>query len=52
MAGNFSVLNSPDGPTAVFYAGKLGNKSLFPVGIAILAVVMAAAAILFFKKRK
>lgn len=52
MHGNFSMLAGADGPTSVFYAGKLGKGSLLPIGIAVLAAALAAAVALFFKKRR
>lgn len=52
MQGNFRILAGPDGPTSVFYAGKIGKGSLFPIGIAVVAAAMIAVAVLFFQKRR
>lgn len=50
MVRHFSVLSGSDGPTAVFFAGKLG--SFIPVVIALLTAVIAAAIVLLLKKRR
>ena len=50
MVKSFSM-SGPNGPTSVFFAGKLDHDSLIPVGIAVVAAAVAVA-VLFLKKHK
>lgn len=48
---SFSIIGASDGPTAVFYAGKLGDGFAW-TGLAVGAVMLAVGLLLFFRAKK
>ena len=45
-----AVIGGADGPTAIFLAGKVGNGTI--MGIIAIGIVLVAAALYIYKKRK